>query len=94
MAQIVSPFSQAVEEFVTRPTKKKKCFAQRIWEKKSIVGPEDVYNALLDFQNENSQRASRKVLKPVFDALQDYDKVLDTLGRSSPQFEYAIMDYV
>lgn len=86
MAQPASAFSKAVEEFATRPTKKKKCFVQRMWEEKSIVSPEDVQVDIFDFQQEHSQRASRKVLKPVFDALRDYDRVMDVLSKLHTTF--------
>lgn len=46
-----------------------------------IVSPEEVQASLLDFQKDHSQRASRKVLKPVFDALRDYDRVMDVLSK-------------
>lgn len=84
MAHHASAFSRAVEEFATRPTKKKGGFVQRMWEEKLIISPEEVQTALLDFQQDHSQRASRKVLKPVVDALRDYNKVMDTLGKSLP----------
>lgn len=81
MAQHSSAFSQAVEEFATRPTKKKKSFVQRMWEEKLIISPEEVQESLLEFHQDNSQRAARKVLRPVFDALRDYDRVMDVLGK-------------
>lgn len=86
MAQHASAFSQAVEEFATRPTKKKRSFVQRMWEEKLIVSPEEVQASLFDFQKDHSQRASRKVLKPVFDALRDYDRVMDVLSKPHMTF--------
>lgn len=86
MAQHASAFSQAVEEFATRPTKKKRSFVQRMWEEKLIVSPEEVQASLFDFQKDHSQRASRKVLKPVFDALRDYDKIMDVLSKPHTTF--------
>lgn len=86
MARYDSAFSQAVEEFATRPTKKKRSFIKRMWEEKTIVSPEEVHASLFDFQKEHSQRASRKVLKPVFDALRDYDRVMDVLGKPRTTF--------
>lgn len=86
MAPHASAFSRAVEEFATRPTKKKKSFVQRMWEEKLVISPEEVQIDLFDFQQEHSQRASRKVLKPVFDALRDYDRVMDVLSKSHMTF--------
>lgn len=86
MARERSAFSIAVEEFVTRPTKKKKAesFIHRIWSEKSTVSVDDAQDALSALEKASSQRASRRVLRPVYDALQDYHKVIDTLGTRSP----------
>jgi hypothetical protein len=84
MASNASAFSVAVQQFVNQPTKKKKSssFIHRIASSKSHVTIEDVQDVLSQMESSSAQRGSRRILRPVYTALQDYYKVIDTLGKA------------
>lgn len=81
----------AVRAYAATPTKKKKAtFIQRYLEKEDEVKPNDVQAALLAAEKENSQRTTRRILRPVFEALLDYDGVVGTLGRQRSRQSQAV----
>jgi hypothetical protein len=75
-----SAFSRAVRQFVSQSTKRKTpSFIQHVLVDGDRVTADDVQAQMVLLEKESSQRISRKVMKPIFEALLDYDGVIDTL---------------
>lgn len=75
-------FSIAFAEFARglKPEKKRHGFVQHILQGK-IITAEDVQADLQSLGDESAKRTSRRMIKPVFDAIADFDAVISTLGR-------------
>ncbi|KAL0938498.1 uncharacterized protein CTRU02_205108 [Colletotrichum truncatum] len=78
-------FSRATREFISQTNKKRlPSFIKTVIIDGKAVSADDVQKHLEILEKENSQRASRRVMRPVFQAMLDYDGVLGTLCQADP----------
>ncbi len=72
-------FSEAIRDFLAQPTKKKTAsFIRNYLDGGQIVTSEEVQTSIIRLEKASSQRISSK-LRPVFEAILDYDGVIGTL---------------
>jgi hypothetical protein len=81
MAVASTAFTDAVRDFTSQSTKKKiPRFINHVFAGGQAVTAEEVQADILSLERDNSQRASRRLLRPVFEAVLDYDGVIGTLS--------------
>ena len=81
MTTTPSLFSVAAANFLKDPSKgKNSTFVENLLLGASTVTAEDVNKSLIEIETETSQKGNRRTLRLVFDAVSDYDAVLNTLG--------------
>ena len=82
-----SLFSAAAADLLKDPsTRRRSTFVKNILSGTTTVTAQDVNKSLIEMETTASQKGSRKVLRLVFDAVSDYDAVLNTLGITSAPF--------
>ncbi|RDW66363.1 hypothetical protein BP6252_09998 [Coleophoma cylindrospora] len=85
MARSQSAFMRALEAFVAEPSKKRRpSFLAAYMSGDEAVGADEVHKAISDVEKHHSQKLSRRVLQPVFDAIKDYDAVISVLVSADP----------
>lgn len=79
-------FSRAVREFIARPTKKKRAsFIEDVLRNRSAVHPQEVQEMMQQMEKDSLQNnVSRKIVRPVFDAILDYAGVIECLSKCLP----------
>ncbi|KAI3326935.1 hypothetical protein HD806DRAFT_378066 [Xylariaceae sp. AK1471] len=85
MAYTQSTFTRALEAFIAEPSKKKRpSFLTDYVAGKKAVTADEVQKTMIGLEKHHSQKMSRRVLRPVFEAIIDYDGVITTLVSSNP----------
>ena len=82
-----SLFSTAAADLLKDPaTGRKSMFVKNILGGASTVTAEDVNKSIIEMETNSGQKGPRNLLRVVFDAVSNYDAVLNTLGITSSPF--------
>jgi hypothetical protein len=80
-----SPFVCAIERYLQQPTRKKRAsFIQSYIDGGAVISAEEIQVELMGLSDDMKQRASRRLLWPVFEAVCDYDAVISALVQADP----------
>ncbi|KAI1079934.1 hypothetical protein F5B20DRAFT_590137 [Whalleya microplaca] len=85
MADLSSSFASATKAILAeRPKKRHTKFIEEFCASPDVVTAEDVNQILAKMEQDSSQKGVKKILRPVFEAVCDYDAIISTMVSANP----------